>query len=36
MYPELTDEALRHVVGSVESFFETQSILPFSRRRNVA
>jgi len=36
IYPELTDEALAHVVGSIASFFEAQSILPFGRRRNVA
>jgi dTDP-4-amino-4,6-dideoxygalactose transaminase len=36
MYPELTDEALRHVVSSIGEFFEGQAILPFERRRNVA
>ena len=36
MYPELTDEALAHVVGSIGSFFEGQNILPFGRRKNVA
>ena len=36
MYPELTNEALQHVVGSIASFFEGQSILPFQRRRHVA
>jgi dTDP-4-amino-4,6-dideoxygalactose transaminase len=36
MYPELTDEALRHVVGSIGEFFENQAILPFERKRNVA
>ncbi len=36
MYPELTDEALRHVVESVASFFEAPSMLPISRKRNVA
>jgi dTDP-4-amino-4,6-dideoxygalactose transaminase len=36
MYPELTDEALRHVVNSIGEFFEGQAILPFERRRNVA
>jgi dTDP-4-amino-4,6-dideoxygalactose transaminase len=36
MYPELTDEALHHVVGSISEFFESQAILPFERRRNVA
>ena len=36
MYPELTDEALRHVVGSIASFFEAQSILPLYRKQNVA
>ncbi len=36
MYPELSDEALRHVVGSIAGFFDAQTILPFQRRRNVA
>ena len=36
MYPELTAEALRHVVGSIGEFFENQAILPFERKRNVA
>ena len=36
IYPELTDEALRHVVGSIAAFFDAQTILPFQRRRNVA
>ena len=36
MYPELTDEALRHVVGSIASFFEAQLILPIHRKQNVA
>ncbi len=37
MYPELTDEALRHVVGSIASFFEAQAVLPFGgRKRHVA
>ncbi len=36
MYPELTEAALRHVVGSIAAFFEGRSILPFGRRRNVA
>ena len=36
IYPELTEEALRHVVGSIADFFEAQTILPFQRRRNVA
>ncbi len=36
MYPELTDDALRHVVGSIASFFEARSILPIPRRRDVA
>jgi dTDP-4-amino-4,6-dideoxygalactose transaminase len=36
IYPELTDEALGHVVGSIASFFDAQTILPFQRRRNVA
>jgi dTDP-4-amino-4,6-dideoxygalactose transaminase len=36
IYPELTDEALRHVVGTIASFFDAQTILPFQRRRNVA
>ncbi len=36
MYPELTDQALRHVVGSIGEFFENQAILPFERKRNVA
>jgi len=36
MYPELTDEALKHVVASVGSFFDAQTILPFTRRKNVA
>jgi len=36
IYPELTDQALRHVVGSIADFFEAQSILPFERKRNVA
>jgi dTDP-4-amino-4,6-dideoxygalactose transaminase len=36
IYPELTDEALRHVVGTIAAFFDAQTILPFQRRRNVA
>jgi dTDP-4-amino-4,6-dideoxygalactose transaminase len=36
MYPELNDESLRHVVGSIGEFFEDRAILPFERRRNVA
>ena len=36
IYPELTDEALKHVVGSIAGFFEAQAILPFHRKRNVA
>ncbi len=36
MYPELTDEALRHVVSSIGEFFEGKAILPFERRKNVA
>ena len=36
IYPELTDEALRHVVGSIAKFFDAQTILPFQRRKNVA
>ncbi len=36
MYPELTDEALRHVVGSIAWFFEMPARLPSSRERNVA
>ena len=36
IYPELTDDALRHVVGSIAAFFDAQTILPFERRRNVA
>jgi len=36
MYPELTDEALRHVVASIGEFFEGQAILPLERKRNVA
>jgi dTDP-4-amino-4,6-dideoxygalactose transaminase len=37
MYPELTNEALRHVVGSIGEFFEAQAILPFVRKKkNVA
>ncbi len=36
MYPELTDEALAHVVGSIASFFGARAILPFDRRRDVA
>ncbi len=36
IYPELSDEALRHVVGTISAFFDAQSILPFQRRRNVA
>jgi dTDP-4-amino-4,6-dideoxygalactose transaminase len=36
IYPELTEEALRHVVGSIADFFEAQTILPFHRKRNVA
>ncbi len=36
IYPELSDEAIRHVVGSIASFFDAQTILPFHRKRNVA
>jgi dTDP-4-amino-4,6-dideoxygalactose transaminase len=36
IYPELADEALRHVVGTIAGFFDAQTILPFQRRRNVA
>ncbi len=36
IYPELTDEALRHVVASVASFFDAHAILPFNRHRDVA
>ncbi len=36
IYPELTEEALRHVVGSIADFFDAQTILPFERKRNVA
>ncbi|WP_435009408.1 DegT/DnrJ/EryC1/StrS family aminotransferase [Tundrisphaera lichenicola] len=36
MYPELTDQALAHVVGSIARFFDAQTLLPFGRRRNVA
>ena len=36
MYPELSDDMLRHVVGSVGEFFEGRSILPFGRKRDVA
>jgi dTDP-4-amino-4,6-dideoxygalactose transaminase len=36
IYPELSDEALRHVVGTIAGFFDAQTILPFQRRRNVA
>jgi hypothetical protein len=36
MYPELTDEMLAHVVGTIRSFFDAQTILPFPRRKNVA
>ncbi len=36
MYPELTDEMLHHVVGSVASFFDAHSTLPFSRKKHVA
>ena len=36
IYPELTNDALRHVVGSIASFFDAQAILPFQRRRDVA
>ena len=36
IYPELTDEALRHVVGSIAAFFDAQTILPFPRQRDVA
>jgi dTDP-4-amino-4,6-dideoxygalactose transaminase len=36
IYPELTDEALRHVVGTIAAFFDAQTILPFHRKRNVA
>ena len=36
MYPELTDAMLRHVVGSIASFFDAQTILPFARKRHVA
>jgi dTDP-4-amino-4,6-dideoxygalactose transaminase len=36
MYPELSDDMLRHVVGSIGAFFEGQAILPMERKRNVA
>jgi dTDP-4-amino-4,6-dideoxygalactose transaminase len=36
IYPELSEEALRHVVGTIANFFDAQTILPFQRRRNVA
>ncbi|WP_435020553.1 DegT/DnrJ/EryC1/StrS family aminotransferase [Tundrisphaera sp. TA3] len=37
IYPELSDEALRHVVGSIASYFEAQTILPFDGpKRHVA
>jgi dTDP-4-amino-4,6-dideoxygalactose transaminase len=36
MYPELTDEMLAHVVGTISSFFDAQNILPFQRRKHVA
>ena len=36
MYPELTDEMLKHVVASVGSFFDAQTILPFTRQKQVA
>jgi len=36
IYPELADEALRHVVGSIASFFDARAILPSPRRRDVA
>lgn len=37
MYPELTDEMLVHVVGTIASFFAEQpAILPIKRRRQVA
>ena len=36
IYPELSEEALRHVVGSISGFFDAQGILPFPNRRNVA
>ena len=36
MYPELTDEMLSHVVGSIGEFFEGRAILPFERKRDVA
>jgi dTDP-4-amino-4,6-dideoxygalactose transaminase len=36
MYPELSDDMLEHVVGSIGEFFEGQAILPMERKRNVA
>ena len=36
IYPELTGEAIRHVVGTIAEFFDVQTILPFHRKRNVA
>jgi dTDP-4-amino-4,6-dideoxygalactose transaminase len=33
IYPELTQEALRHVVGTIARFFDAQTILPFQSRR---
>ena len=36
MYPELTDGMLRHVVDSIASFCDAQTILPFERKRQVA
>ena len=36
MYPELSDDMLRHVVGSIGEFFEGRAILPFERKRDVA
>ena len=36
MYPELNDEALVHVVGSVAEYYKGRSILPLGIRRHVA
>ena len=36
IYPELTEDALRHVVGTIAGFFDAQAILPFHKKRNVA
>ncbi len=36
IYPELTDEALKHVVGSVASFFDAETTLPLLRHKSVA